>query len=174
MYFYFVWSQSDLQNISLYFVKMISQAERILKGTFKVKHFSENFLLHEQCASKLKLRRMFDVNMLTEFVLREQISVLQMWNPEILQLTVSLHVRKSPEHHQCILRVYSQTLVKRLCIKEMSNKQATKGMITALAKASGFPQPSKKRNTWFWLTKVLPVASSIYDLHHFYKVWFHG
>lgn len=118
---------------------MISQAERILKGTFKVKHFPENSLLHEQCASKLKLTRTFDVNMLTEFVLREQISVLQMWNPEILQLTISLHIRKSP--------VCSQTLVKRLYIKETSDKQATKGMITALAKASGFLQPSKKRNT---------------------------
>lgn len=78
---------------------MISQAERILKGTFKVKHFPENSLLHEQCASKLKLIRTFDVNMLTEFVLREQISVLQMWNPEVLRLTVSFHIRKSPEHH---------------------------------------------------------------------------
>ena len=97
--FLFCLKSKQSSKISLYFVNMISQAERILKGTFKVKHFPENSLLHEQCASKLKLIRTFDVNMLTEFVLREQISVLQMWNPEVLRLTVSFHIRKSPEHH---------------------------------------------------------------------------
>lgn len=100
-----------------YFLKMISQAYRILKGTFKVKHFPENSLLCEQCASKLKLIGTSDVNMLTEFVLREQISVLQMWNPEILQLTVSFHTRESLEHHQCVLSL----LWKDCTSEEMSN-----------------------------------------------------
>ena len=135
-----------------------------------MKHFPENSLLREQCASKLKLIGTSDVNMLTEFVLREQISVLQMWNPENLQLTVSFHTRESLEHHQRVLSL----LWKDCTSEEMSNKQSAKGMITALAKTSESLQPSKKRNTWFWLTKMLPVASSIYDLHHFYKVWFHG